>query len=336
MDQQNNNKNGKVEKEPSQKKPCPDKSKVLLIWMEILLLQSVVFAIFDGKPYYDTSALSAIIVATAIVVGIVALFIRKKQRGTLRSIWIVLIIAILLFVFMVSLPTLCLCRVRAKDTVCMVNLRGIYIAAELYSQENKGYLPEAKKWGRAVANIAEEKDVFFCPADKQATMDGISLSSYAMNTEAGGKRMAELPEDMVLFFCAEIEESKAQQFKQENQKEIFEVKDRYSESDRKILTLYGGPELVSFRHMIYSDVVSCVMAGGYACQGNPAKMRWYTDQNKEMPRNIKGRINESYDKHLTRIKRQRLAAKCQIAGGLAGPYVLWLVVFIIFRYRKKY
>jgi hypothetical protein len=334
MDNQHNNESGKVENTPPQAKPR--RSKVgngLLILAGILFLQSVFFPLFNWEPYRDTTALlSMIMIMAAILIGMVALFIRKKRDAVHKAIWFILIIAILILVFMMSLPTLAKSRELARNTICMANLRGLYISATLYSQENEGRLPEAGKWGKTLVNKDIGYKMFFCSIDEQAEADGISLSSYAMNVEASGKKLSELPEDMVLFFCAEIEESKARQWRQEKQGEIFESQDEHSGKSKKMLALYGGPELISFRHdglVVYVEV-----NGGSRKSANPAELRWYIDPTKEIPQDVRNKINETYEKHLTRMKKQQLKTKCWIAGWLAGPYVLWLVVFIALKRRK--
>lgn len=80
--------------------------------------------------------------------------------------------------------------------ICKGNLARLGRAAILYSEKNGGHLP-GKDWDKALAPYEGDEVVYSCPVQRRIDP---RTSGYALNAEAAGKLVKDLPTDTVLFF----------------------------------------------------------------------------------------------------------------------------------------
>ena len=87
-------------------------------------------------------------------------------------------------------------RTRASRVICASNIKQIGIALHVYASENDDMLP-SKNWSDALKDYLDEiSDVFVCRGSEHLEGE----SSYAFNIEAAGRKLSELPKNMVLLF----------------------------------------------------------------------------------------------------------------------------------------
>jgi len=149
-----------------------------------------------------------ILVLPAIICGIIALVKISGSNGSLKGTGYAITGIILPAVMAVLLPFLAMFLAilmpalnKAKDVsqriVCATNLRGLSCAMTVYANDYNDQLPSADRWCDLLiskGNVSPKSLV--CP-DSDA-VEG--ESSYAMNINVVGKKLTELPPDMVLLF----------------------------------------------------------------------------------------------------------------------------------------
>jgi prepilin-type processing-associated H-X9-DG protein len=88
---------------------------------------------------------------------------------------------------------------REQMRSCAANLRALGLTIFLYAEENEGMYPAGGKWCDLLskyANITESE--FRCPnADAKG-----GRSSYALNKNVAGRKVADVPRSVVLLFEA--------------------------------------------------------------------------------------------------------------------------------------
>ena len=149
-----------------------------------------------------------ILVLPAIICGIIALVKISGSNGSLKGTGYAITGIILPAVMAVLLPFLAMflailmpALAKAKDVsqriVCATNLRGLSCAMTVYANDYDNQLPPADRWCDLLiskGNVSPKSLV--CP-DSDA-VEG--ESSYAMNINVVGKKLDQLPPDMVLLF----------------------------------------------------------------------------------------------------------------------------------------
>ena len=307
----------------------------LIIWSFVLLGQ-LLFAL--GKRdsvFIDWEEVACWLFLVALMVTVVAAFVCLPGSAGRKVITFILVILLLLIVVFLFVPSLS-SRVSARSVVCLANLRQWCIGAYCYCADNDGALPSADGLGRMGPYIIADRELV-CPYDRQARSDDPTvISSYAINVEACGKKIDELPDDMVLFFGAELDEQRCKEWKRKNAENNFESEQK-TNSDTRIIALYGGPELISYRHVASMDNrVCCVFADG-SCSwvDNPFELRWYIDENKKIDDAIVTQVTANYRRHRVIFEAQQKKAYCEVGLWLAWPYVVWAVIVVIIKICRK-
>ena len=144
----------------------------------------------------------------AIICGIVALVKISGSNGSLKGkgyaitgIILPAVMAILLpFLAMfaaIMMPALNKAKDIAQRTVCLTNLNGLGAAMTIYANDNNGQLPPADRWCDLLISKGKVSPKSLVCPDSDA-VEG--ESSYAININAAGKKLDQLPADMVLLF----------------------------------------------------------------------------------------------------------------------------------------
>jgi prepilin-type processing-associated H-X9-DG protein len=144
----------------------------------------------------------------AIICGIIALVkisgSNKQLKGTgyaITGIVLPVVMAVLLpFLAMflaIMMPALNKTKHIAQQAICGINLKGLGTAMRVYASDYDNQLPPADRWCDLLITKADvSPKSLVCPDSD--TVEG--ESSYAMNINAVGKKLDELPADMVLLF----------------------------------------------------------------------------------------------------------------------------------------
>jgi prepilin-type processing-associated H-X9-DG protein len=121
----------------------------------------------------------------------------KPRTPKLAIAGIALFIVFLIILLTVLLPWLNKTLHLAKRLICGVNLDGIGCALKVYANDYNNTLPPADQWNDL---LIMECDIspksFVCPGSDAIEGE----SSYAININAVGKNLGQLPTDMVLLF----------------------------------------------------------------------------------------------------------------------------------------
>lgn len=191
----------------------------------------------------------------AIICGIIALVKISGSKGTLKGTGFAITGIVIPSVMIVLVPLLlailmpALGRVKtiAQRTICSTNLQGLGNAMIVYANDYDGQLPPADQWCDL---LISETDVYpgslICP-DSDA-VEG--ESSYAININAAGKKLDELPADMVLLFETELGKEEGPRT------EIIEARAN-SPVYPKRWNQAGGPEIMSTPHSMHTDETGC-------------------------------------------------------------------------------
>lgn len=144
----------------------------------------------------------------AIICGIIALVkisgSNKQLKGTgyaITGIVLPVVMAVLLpFLAMflaIMMPALNKTKHIAQRVVCATNLRGLGTALMIYTNDYDAQLPPADQWCDLLISKADvSPKSLVCPGSDAVEGE----SSYAMNINVVGKKLTELPPDMVLLF----------------------------------------------------------------------------------------------------------------------------------------
>lgn len=152
-----------------------------------------------------TCVLWPILFLPAIICGIIALVKISGSNGALKGQWMAvtgivipaLMIVIVPMLMAILMPALGKTKMIAQRVVCGTNLKGLGSALYVYALDYDDKLPTADVWCDVLMSEADvSPKSFICPSSD--AVEG--QSSYAINRSAAGKRLRDLPADMVLLF----------------------------------------------------------------------------------------------------------------------------------------
>ena len=173
-------------------------SYLALISMVFGFLGISAFIISSSYEFSSGIEMSALISGIAMVLaafGLVGIY-RKPLKGI-----IYILMAVLLSLPSVSFMTVATICVHQrtefeKKYTAKYNMKILDKAISIYVKHHNGYLPDANNWGDELMKFAPNlsKDNFRHPEIKDAVI--------AFNENLSGKKLEDLPEDIVLFFVA--------------------------------------------------------------------------------------------------------------------------------------
>lgn len=117
---------------------------------------------------------------------------RVNTISPLRILIMVLAILVVLFIYLAPGP---IPRERSVKIVCMVHLKSMAVSLILYSDGFDGSLPSVESWCDALGKYILPENLI-CPGSDAKE----AQSSYAINKYLDGKKLVELPSDLVLLF----------------------------------------------------------------------------------------------------------------------------------------
>jgi prepilin-type processing-associated H-X9-DG protein len=146
----------------------------------------------------------AVTAFVGLVLGIVSLVKIKNSQGRLSGMGLaaagtaVSAICILLLPVLAAmvLPALARAKDKAQSINCMNNVKQLSLAVRIYAGDHNDQLPPAAGWCDALLANVGSPQVFCCPAEPG------SRCAYALNDKLGGKRLAEVDPQTVMFFEA--------------------------------------------------------------------------------------------------------------------------------------
>jgi len=107
---------------------------------------------------------------------------KSKQGFTLIELMVVIVIIAILVAIL--LPVFASARGKARQTVCLSNMRQIAVAMLLFADEHNEKLPNADSWAEAIQPYLKSHEVLRCPSDSSD-----AETSYAMNPALSGKSL---------------------------------------------------------------------------------------------------------------------------------------------------
>jgi prepilin-type processing-associated H-X9-DG protein len=117
---------------------------------------------------------------------------RVNTISSFRILIMVLAILIVLFFYLAPGP---IPRERGVQVACIARLKSLELSFKLYADDFDGSLPSVESWCDALGKYLIPRS-FICPGSNAKE----DQSSYAMNKFLDGRRLAELPPDLVLLF----------------------------------------------------------------------------------------------------------------------------------------
>jgi prepilin-type processing-associated H-X9-DG protein len=118
---------------------------------------------------------------------------RVNTISPLRILIMVMAFFVVLFAFFAHITSVP--REKSVQVVCMTHLKGMALSFKLYADDFDGSLPNVESWCDALGKYMVPESLV-CPGSNAKE----GQSSYAMNEFLDGKKLAELPPDLVLLF----------------------------------------------------------------------------------------------------------------------------------------
>ena len=117
---------------------------------------------------------------------------RVNTISSFRILIMVLAIFVVLFFYLAPGP---IPRERGVQAACIARLKSLELSFKLYADDFDGSLPSVESWCDTLRKYMLPENLI-CPGSDAKE----GQSSYAMNEFLAGKKLAELPPDLVLLF----------------------------------------------------------------------------------------------------------------------------------------
>jgi len=104
---------------------------------------------------------------------------RRKTTASFTLLELLVVVAIIAILAAMLMPALQKVREKARQAVCISNLKQVYLGLMLYAQDFGGYLPMGwdgeKEWSRKIYELyIQNTEIFCCPSDR----DPLKLISF--------------------------------------------------------------------------------------------------------------------------------------------------------------
>jgi len=273
------------------------KATSICFWTSILVFTFCAANIFTETDLPDgfiviliISAYIAIVVS--LILGIITLVNIYRSNNTLTGkSYVILPIVLSLLISFMLVNIAVLFRIH-QPIACGSNLSSLGKSMMLYAAHHKGQYPDPNNWcDLLIAHADADPKQFICSASGAEYGE----SSFALNINAVGRKLSDLPDDMVLIFEAKFDSNKSardfpltsrpfadfSQHKMENLHKNDKVyKDRWN--------IAGGPELVTSHNHNYKGCNIHFVNGAVSFE--PAdgfhNLRWYIDQDGPLPKDV--------------------------------------------------
>ena len=170
------------------------KTSALAIWSFVLAMIGLFTFMLTALP--------------ALICGIVGLVKISKSKGQLKGTGLAVagiaipvagtvVVPIVMMLLAILMPALGKVRCEVQTMVCTKNLSSLGKSMLIYTNDYKDMYPPADSWcNLLIADGNASPGEFTCPAS--TAVEG--KSSYAININVAGKKVSEVPPDVVLLF----------------------------------------------------------------------------------------------------------------------------------------
>jgi prepilin-type processing-associated H-X9-DG protein len=229
----------------------------LILICALAIFASNSFEIDDDTVGFMVIAVFMSIIFIALPFLAIASLIRvslnpDRLKGRVITTLVLAISCFLIFQIFVMMVPAAGRRGMSHRLVCATNLKGLGTALTVYAYDYDGFLPSDNWCDRLVEETDVSPKSFRCyRADSEE-----GESDYCLNKFAAGKKLSDLPEDMVLLFECVFEPAENEIRQPIKNRETFSdleiMKDIFSGDEKVCLDRWnqvGGPELLDiFRH----------------------------------------------------------------------------------------
>jgi hypothetical protein len=87
-------------------------------------------------------------------------------------------------------PVFAQARERARQAICLSNVKQLSLAMQMYAQDYDDRLPQRANWMDSLELYVKNEAVLHCPSVRQ---DSPTSYGYAFNSALGGKKRSKLP-----------------------------------------------------------------------------------------------------------------------------------------------
>jgi len=169
---------------------------IMLVSIGIAIIQKSLLLVLSAFIVFVISAL------VALILGVVALYRIGKSNGKLTGKWWAVLgvglVVSSIIAFILIIPVLRAPKYPTGYSICRVNLHELGKAMLLYSGEYDDKYPTADKWCDLLIEYTDMSPrQFVCRSNTDAV---IGESSYAFNKNIVGKKITEVPGDVVVLF----------------------------------------------------------------------------------------------------------------------------------------
>jgi hypothetical protein len=176
----------------------------------------------------------------------------------------------------------------AYQMLCGTNLKGLGNALLVYANDNNGELPDAARWCDLLITKADVSPSSLVCKESD-TVRG--ESSYAMNIAAAGKKLSELPKDMVLIFEVRPDGNQERNFPVASREYAMEANEKPVAGGRRAMVsesrwnqVWGPERIDTATHGSGCNVLLADMTVEFVKTEMLPTLKWSLDRNFVFPK----------------------------------------------------